>query len=186
MKNTSVGWRLGRGRPPFAPPPSDELHPSVHPSVRHPSIDSDDQDWNHRSGLLEEAMVLRRAVVLCRRCSGWRRSRGPDVWPPTSPLNRSPLGASGARHLFLFSHTHVHTRATGTNPDAGTDVAARASWIHTNTHAHTQLDVLPRCGETLKTGLFVDTQSPHFPRGSSSSNSSADDIKRTSDPFFLH
>lgn len=51
------------------------IHPFIHPFGIHPSVDdSDDQDWNHRSGLLEEAMVLRRAVALCRRCSGWRRS----------------------------------------------------------------------------------------------------------------
>lgn len=51
------------------------IHPFIHPFNIHPSDDDDsgDQDWDHPSGLLEEVMVLRRAVVLCRRCSGWIR-----------------------------------------------------------------------------------------------------------------
>lgn len=63
--------------PPPAPP---KLRPSVYPSVWHPSIRRPSvttQDWNHQSGLLEEAMVLRRAV-------GGDASRGPDIRPPTS------------------------------------------------------------------------------------------------------
>lgn len=80
-KNTSMGWRvpsfLGASwlfPPLHLPRQTSCIHPFIHPCYIHPSDDdSGDQDWNHQSGLLEEAMVVRRAVVLCRRCSGWRR-----------------------------------------------------------------------------------------------------------------
>lgn len=81
-KNISVAWSVGMislsgcfltfSRPPAPPRQTSCIHPFIHPFDIHPSVTI--QDWNHQSGLLEEAMVMRRAVVLCRRCSGWRRS----------------------------------------------------------------------------------------------------------------
>lgn len=175
QENTSEGgaWRrksLHRcfltylSRPPSLPPlPPASIRSSIRSDI-HPSVDvSDDQDWNHQSGLLEEAMVTRRAVVLCRRCSGWRFR--PFVFClfhfilfffsslglSTSPLNWS-VGPAEAdrvgRHLFLFhtlirTHTHSHTLISYRHEhEAGTDVAAWACWIentliHTHIYTHT-------------------------------------------------
>lgn len=56
------------------PPPSRQMsciHPFVHPSISWSSVTL--QDWKSlQSGLLEEAMVTKRTVVLWRRCFGWR------------------------------------------------------------------------------------------------------------------
>lgn len=82
LKKNTLWWRVCSFwvLPDFSFPCASPIRraASIRSSIRltsiHPSDDnSGDQDWNHQSGLLEEAMVLRRAVVLCRRCSGWRR-----------------------------------------------------------------------------------------------------------------
>lgn len=94
------------------------IHPFIHPFI-HPSVDHQWRysDWNHHSGLLEEAMFMRRAVVLCRRCSGWRRQWGSrrSASDFTVKLKFEADWASGARRLFLF---HTHTSVPGMNTDS--------------------------------------------------------------------
>lgn len=53
-------------------------------------------------------MVMRRAVVLCRRCSGWRRWWGSNVWSSTSGGH---LGLERSTPFFCFTQqTHISYR----------------------------------------------------------------------------
>lgn len=124
------------------------IHPFIHPFNIHPSDDDDsgDQDWNHQSGLLEEVMVLRRAVVLCRRCSGWILLTRLRRLASYYVLNWSRLGGrrSGLRRLptsSCFTHRRTHQFQAQTL-DAGTDVAVWASWKQTHTQTHSWMSCL--------------------------------------------
>lgn len=103
---------LGASPPPHLPHQTSCIHPFIHPLDIHPSVDdSDDQDWNHQSGLLEEAMVMRRAVVLCRRCSGWEtlmrlRHLASDF--AVKLKSASAEADSGLATTSLFTHRYTH------------------------------------------------------------------------------
>lgn len=94
------------------------IHPFIHPFDIHPSVDdSDDQDWNHPSGLLEEAMVTRRAVALSSQV----------LWVETPP---------GLTRLWLRAEGSIGPRALATSSRYSLTHTYTNTYIHARTHTH--------------------------------------------------